>query len=212
VYLTAFKSAILFTYEIPLSETSVFTVFIDWLVFCFVIKSWKVSQYFKAIWCFWNKLRWNSIRSFWAFFMVRCFLKILPHIFQLQTKAVRIITGSRPRDSCKELFKWLRILPLQSQYILSLLIFVVDNKNLFYVNSEIHSFITRQNYNLHQPQANLTLYLKGAYYSGIKVFNNLPPNIRNLFCDAKRFKSELTKYLHLKSFYTLEEYYNNCKS
>ena len=50
-------------------------------------------------------------------------------------------------------------------------------------------------------------------YSGIKVFNNPPPpNIRNLFCDAKRFKSELTKYLHLKSFYTLEEYYNSCKS
>ena len=54
-----------------------------------------------------------------------------PHIFRLQKKAVRIITGSRPRDSCRELFKHLRILPLQSHYILSLLIFVVDNKNFF---------------------------------------------------------------------------------
>ena len=116
-------------------------------------------------------------------------------------------------DSCKELFKHLRILPLQSQYVLSLLTFVVDNKNLFYVNSEIHSFNTRRNFNLNQPQANLALCQKGAYYSGIKVFNNLPlPNIRNLFCDAERFKSELAKYLHLKSFYTLEEYYNSCKS
>jgi len=120
--------------------------------------------------------------------------------------------GSRPRDSCRELFKHLKILPLQSQYILSLLILVVDNKNLFYVNSEIHSINTRQNSNLHQPQANLTLYQKGAYYSGIKVFNNLSPNIRNLSCDAKRFKSEVGKYLHLKSFYTIEEYYNSCKS
>ena len=57
---------------------------------------------------------------------------------------------------------------------LSLLIFVVNNKNHFYVNSEIHSINTRQNSNLHQPQANLTLYHKGAYYSGIEVFNNLP--------------------------------------
>jgi hypothetical protein len=89
----------------------------------------------------------------------------------------------------------------------------VENKNLFYVNSEIHSINIRQNFNLHQPQANLTLYQKGAYCSGIKFFNNLPPpNIRNLFCDAKRFKSELTKYLYLKSFYTPEEYYNSCKS
>ena len=51
------------------------------------------------------------------------------HIFRLQNKAVRIITGSRPRDSCRELFKHLRILPLQSQYILSLFLFIVNNKN-----------------------------------------------------------------------------------
>jgi hypothetical protein len=66
------------------------------------------------------------------------------HIFQLQKKAVGIIVGSKPRDSCRELFKHLRILPLQSQYILSLLLFVVDNKNLFHANSEIHSFNKRQ--------------------------------------------------------------------
>jgi len=63
------------------------------------------------------------------------------HIFQLQKRAVRIITGSRPRDACRELFKHLRILPLQSQYILSVLLFVVDNKNLFHVNSEITALI-----------------------------------------------------------------------
>ena len=83
--------------------------------------------------------------------------------------------GSRPRDSCRELFKHMRILPIWSQYILSLSLFVVDNKNLFHVNSEIHSINTRQNSNLYQPQANLTLYQKGAYCSGIKVFNNPPP-------------------------------------
>jgi hypothetical protein len=132
-----------------------------------------------------------------------------PLIFQIQKKAV---TGSRQRDLCRELFKWLRILPQQSQYIISLLIFVVDNKNLFYENSEIHNINTRQNFNLHQPQANLKLYQKRVYYSGIKGFNNIPLNIRNLFCGAKRGKSELTKYFHLKSFCTLEEYYNSCKS
>jgi hypothetical protein len=94
---------------------------------------------------------------------------------RLQKKAVRIIMRSRPRDSCRELFKHVRILPLQSQYILSLLLFIVDNKNLFHVNSDIYSINMRQNSNLHQPQANITLYQKGAYYSGIKGFNNLPP-------------------------------------
>jgi len=68
--------------------------------------------------------------------------------------------GSRPRDSCRELFKHLRILPLQSQYIISLLIFVVNNKNLFYVNSEIHSINTRQNSNFYLPQANFKIVSK----------------------------------------------------
>jgi hypothetical protein len=43
-------------------------------------------------------------------------------------------------------------------------------------------------------------------------FNNLPPNIRSLFSDVKRFKLEIGKYLHLKFYYTLEEYYNSRKA
>ena len=31
--------------------------------------------------------------------------------------------------------------------------------------------------NLYLPQANLTIYQKEAYYSGIKIFNNLPLEI-----------------------------------
>jgi len=49
------------------------------------------------------------------------------HNFRLQKKALRIIMGLRTRDSCRKPFKLLRILPLQSQYILSLLMFVVEN-------------------------------------------------------------------------------------
>jgi len=101
------------------------------------------------------------------------------HVFRLQKKAIRIITGSRPTDSCRGLFKKLRILPLQTQYILSLLLFVVNNKNLFHINSEVHNFNTRQNSNLHQPQANISLYQRGAYCSGIKVFKSIPSNIKN---------------------------------
>jgi hypothetical protein len=41
-------------------------------------------------------------------------------VFRLQKRVIRIITRSRPRDSCRQLFKKLGILPLISQYILSL--------------------------------------------------------------------------------------------
>ena len=39
-------------------------------------------------------------------------------IFKLQKRIIRIIVGLRSRDSCREHFKTLKILPLQSQYIL----------------------------------------------------------------------------------------------
>ena len=44
--------------------------------------------------------------------------------------------------SCRELFKKLNILPLYSQYILSLLFFVVKNIDEFITNSEVHTFNT----------------------------------------------------------------------
>ena len=46
------------------------------------------------------------------------------------------------RISCLELFKNLNILPLYSQYILSLILFVVKNIDEFSTNSEVHTINT----------------------------------------------------------------------
>jgi len=59
-------------------------------------------------------------------------------IFRLKKRIIRIIVGIRGRDSCREHFKKLKILPLQPQYVLALLVFVVDNWDYFRVNSEMH--------------------------------------------------------------------------
>ena len=87
--------------------------------------------------------------------------------------------GCGNRVSCRNLFKKLQILPLTSQYMLSLLMLVVQNKNLFLTCNENHNLDARQGNNLYIPQANLTIYQKGAYYLGIKIFNNLPLGIKN---------------------------------
>jgi hypothetical protein len=55
---------------------------------------------------------------------------------------------------------YLKILPLHSQYILSLLLFVIDNKNIYNSNSDIHNINTRQKLNFHQPSPNLSPYQK----------------------------------------------------
>jgi hypothetical protein len=53
------------------------------------------------------------------------------YIFKIQKRTIRVITDSGIRDCCWELFKKLQILPLYSQYIYSLLMFVVKNRDLF---------------------------------------------------------------------------------
>jgi hypothetical protein len=45
----------------------------------------------------------------------------------------------------------------------------------------------RQRNNLHLPQANLTIYQKEACYSVIKIFNNLPLEIKNVAGNQKKF-------------------------
>jgi hypothetical protein len=59
--------------------------------------------------------------------------------------------------------------------------------------------------------ANLTEYQKGVYCMGIKLYNQLPIDIKNSVNNQKIFGSALKSFLHSNSFYTLEEFYNyNC--
>jgi hypothetical protein len=68
---------------------------------------------------------------------------IVLRYLECKEKAIRIITGRGNRESCRNLFKELHILPLMSQYILSLLTFVSKNREQYFANSEIHNINTR---------------------------------------------------------------------
>jgi exonuclease III len=132
-------------------------------------------------------------------------------IFKLQKRVIRIITYSRNKDSCRDLFKELNILPFYSQYLFSLLNFVIDNKSWFRTNMELYDINTRNKYNLHITQPRLSSYKNGAYYMGIKAFNQLPCYIKELSDDRIRFKNILKNYLLSKSFYSLKEFFFNEK-
>ena len=103
---------------------------------------------------------------------------------------------------------------MPSQYIFSLLLFVVTNKKLFLLNSQIHSIHTRHSDNLHLPQTGLTLVQKGVAYSGCKIYNHLPLHIKNILNNVPLFKSMLKKLLLQYVFYSIDEYYqqnfNDC--
>ena len=126
-------------------------------------------------------------------------------IFKIQK---RIIINSSRNASCRQLVKDLNILPIQSQYIYSILLFVTKNKDQILSNSQIHKINTRQTSDLYVPTANLTVYQKCVYYSGIKIYSHLPTAIKDLSGDKNKFKLALKRYLLHNSFYSLEKYFN----
>jgi len=106
-------------------------------------------------------------------------------IFRLQKKILRIMTKSNKMESCRKLFKEMEILPFYSQYIFSILMYVVNNKHLFIQNCGIHNHNTRNANNLHMPAANITKYKKGTYYMGSKIYNQLSNYIKDLVNNEK---------------------------
>lgn len=101
-------------------------------------------------------------------------------IFRMQRRVIRITVGCRSSESCQNLFKKLQILPPKSQYIFSLLLFVVFNKDQFIVDSETYSINTRQSTNLNLPQTNLAGYKKGVYISLPSDIEDFSDNHKNL--------------------------------
>jgi len=124
-------------------------------------------------------------------------------IIKIQKRIIRILTNKSKRDSCRPLFKQLQILTFPSQYIYSLLVFVVKNGDLFLFNSEVHNLNTRFRDNLHLPSTNLTIVQKGVLYSGSRIFNYLPLQIKNLSVDLKKFKRKLKNFLIDHTFIVL---------
>jgi hypothetical protein len=143
------------------------------------------------------------------------------------------MSGLRSRNSCRYAFRDLGTLPLQSQYIYSLLMFVVNNMGLYHttyaecwqctvsfawmfwmlnkyntIQLHIHRLNTRHKLDLYRPQTNPTIYQRSPYYFGIKLFSHLPLNIKELARDTKQFSKALNAFLHSKFFYTLDEYFN----
>jgi hypothetical protein len=86
--------------------------------------------------------------------------------------------------------------------------FVVQNRDLSELNSGTHNISTRYNNDLHLPSAQLKLFQKGVFYSGIETYNHLPLTIKQLPHDVQRFGWVLKRFIQSNSFYPLEEYFD----
>jgi hypothetical protein len=61
-------------------------------------------------------------------------------------------------------FRDMNILLLRSQYIYSLMTFVIKNREIFDTNRDCYEIDTRQNMNIHMYQVNLAKYGNGVYH------------------------------------------------
>jgi len=87
---------------------------------------------------------------------------------ECKKKVLRIINKSKKMNSCRELFKTMEILPLYSQYMFSVLMYVVNNKHLFTKNLPVHNHDTGAANNFHLSTTSLTRYQKELIVQELK--------------------------------------------
>ena len=92
-------------------------------------------------------------------------------------------------------------------YLLSLMLFIIGNRNKFRTGLEIHGLHTRSRNQLFITVAHLTNVQKGITYSGIKIHNSLPSNILNPKNDREQFQNELYRFLSNNPFYSVKEFF-----
>jgi IS1 family transposase len=81
-------------------------------------------------------------------------------IFALQKRTVRIIAGVKSRNSCRNLFLKLQILPFPCEYIFTLINSVVNYQEHFQANLTIHSVNTKNRDHLHRLTADHSCFQK----------------------------------------------------
>jgi hypothetical protein len=111
-------------------------------------------------------------------------------IFTLQKRTVTIVAGVKSRNSFRNLFMRLEILPLPCKYIFTLMNLVVNNQELF--QTQQYTVLTlgiRTIFTDLLPTFHV--FKKSAYYAGIKIFNSLPSNLRSPMNKQTQFKVAL---------------------
>jgi len=101
----------------------------------------------------------------WHYFLGQppCSINIFRLPTQKKKKKLRLITGSINKKSCRKILGKLNILTLYSQYISSLLCFVIRNKDQYIRNLDVHGRNTRYCLNFHPPASN-PVKVKQSHY------------------------------------------------
>lgn len=130
-------------------------------------------------------------------------------VFRMQKRCVRSMFNLKSTDSCVPYFKKLKILTLPAIYILETALFVKSNPHLFTKFSTVKKTPIRSQYEdqLCTLKCNTALMKKSFFGVAPKIFNKIPAAIKCM--PLKKFKKCLHKLLVEKSYYTLDDYFND---
>lgn len=132
-------------------------------------------------------------------------LENFTRIFKIQKRALRIIVRAHFDDSCKELFKNLKVMTLPSLYIYELIKNFVKHKDLFTDN--INNYNTRKKYVVY-PSHSTSKFEKSPYYRTCTVINKILSVKREVVID-KSFLRKVKLFLIDNVFYSLNEFYES---
>ncbi|KAL0828886.1 hypothetical protein ABMA28_003792 [Loxostege sticticalis] len=131
--------------------------------------------------------------------------------FKIQKKCVRALCGADFKDSCRPLFKNMKLLTLTGLYIKQTCIFVLEHPDFFPAKQlvTVKALRKRPSNLLELPTGRLTLFKRNAYAMAIKIYNALPEDLRGL--SVSLFRSKVHSWLTTHPFYSLDEYFAHGK-
>ena len=124
---------------------------------------------------------------------------------RIQKKVIRLITGLKRLEWCRQKFKGNKVLTVTSMYILEVLCFTKKHTGVLKRNYEIHEHNTRSKYDLHIQPRNTSLLQKSVLHMGVRWYKQLPMRIKNLDTHSQ-FRKNVKFILLQNTIYKLEEY------
>jgi hypothetical protein len=78
----------------------------------------------------------------------------------------------------------------------------------FTTNTDKYTIVTGNSSNLYFPLTHLTIFQNGSQYFGVKVYNNLPDNIKQLSGNKNQFKNAVLQFFTYICFVVWENLLN----
>lgn len=127
-------------------------------------------------------------------------------ILRIQKRVVRIMAGVGCRETCRPIFKKLKIMTVINQYIYQSILYTRNNLNS--LRTIDGHYATRQADDLRLPYSRTTLHQHSFVSMPVRMYNAIPRDIRRIE-NNKIFKVSVKSFLTENVYYSLNEFFES---